>query len=63
MEKRKLGDSDLLLSVVGLGCWQLDTNHWGTTEPECIATVHAPGAASIRPRLQRPCPLRPPHIS
>ena len=47
MEKRKLGDSDLLLSVVGLGCWQLDTNHWGTTESECIATVHAALEAGI----------------
>ncbi len=41
MEKRRLGDSDLHVSVVGMGCWQLDTGHWGSTEAEVIAAVHA----------------------
>ena len=41
MEKRRLGDSDLHVSVVAMGCWQLDTGHWGSTEDEVIAAVHA----------------------
>lgn len=41
MDKRRLGHSDLHVSVVGMGCWQLDTGYWGSTEAEVIAAVHA----------------------
>jgi len=41
MERRKLGESDLRVSVIGMGCWQLDTGQWGSNEAEGIAAVHA----------------------
>ncbi len=43
MEKRTLGDSDLEVSVFGLGCWPLGGGSgWGEHDTrESIATVHA----------------------
>jgi myo-inositol catabolism protein IolS len=37
MEKRKCGDSDLELSVLGLGCWAFGGGtYWGYSDQEAI---------------------------
>lgn len=43
MECRRLGDSDLEVSVVGLGCWSFANDaQWGPVdEAEAVRTVHA----------------------
>jgi aryl-alcohol dehydrogenase-like predicted oxidoreductase len=42
MEYRKLGNSDLNISVVGLGCWVMGKEMWaGADDSESIAAIHA----------------------
>jgi aryl-alcohol dehydrogenase-like predicted oxidoreductase len=43
MEHRRLGSSDLDISVVGFGSWEAGGAHWGpnTSEQDVIAAVHA----------------------
>lgn len=41
MEYRRLGRSDLQLSVISLGCWPFSGGEWGeVSDDESIATVH-----------------------
>ena len=43
MEYRILGRTELLVSAVGLGCWQMARDgSWGTggTDEESISTIH-----------------------
>ncbi len=41
MEYRKLGNSDIEVSAVGFGCWQIGGYYWGRVdEAEWIAAVH-----------------------
>ena len=41
MKTRKLGNSDLNTSIIGLGCMTMAGLYGAADEKECIATIHA----------------------
>lgn len=41
VQKRKLGNTELLVSVVALGCWPMGGDYWGrANDDESIRTIH-----------------------
>jgi len=46
MEYRKLGNSDLRLSVVGPGCWLIDNGEWTQMDDEKSNALMRKGLAT-----------------